>query len=358
MMKAAIMAGGSGTRLWPLSREDEPKQFHAVVGGESLLQQTFVRLRRLLAPEAIFVCTLDRYAEATLRQLPALPPENLIVEPSARNTGPAIGLVAVTLQHRFGDCTVATVAADHAVRRPEAFSRALAYAGKLVAEQPERIVTIGIRPTHPETGFGYIEMGDLLGSAGAETAYRVAQFVEKPSLETAERYVASGRYLWNASYFIWSTRWMLALFDRFLPEVAATLGDIAAHLGTDRVGDVVARAYESMPRVAVDTGIMEKAPNLVVIPAEMGWNDVGSWDAIHAELQEAADGVAAVGPHVGLDDRNVLVYSTGRLVATMGLEDVVVVVTEDAVLVCDKNRSQDLKKLMDRLRLAGREDVI
>jgi mannose-1-phosphate guanylyltransferase len=358
MMKAAIMAGGSGTRLWPLSREDQPKQFHALIGAESLLQQTFARLHRLLAPEAIFVCTLDRYADATLRQLPALPPENLIVEPAARNTGPAIGLVAATLQHRFGDCVVATVAADHAVRRPEAFATALASAGSLVAADPERIVTIGIRPTRPETGYGYIEAGELLGAAGTEPAYRVVQFVEKPSLETAERYVASGRYLWNASYFIWSSRWMLGLFDRFLPDVAATLAEITAHLGTARVGEVVAEAYRKMPRVAVDTGIMEKAPNLVVIPVEMGWNDVGSWDAIHEELQETAGGVAAVGPHVGLDDRNTLVYSTGRLVATMGLDNIVVVVTDDAVLVCDRNRSQDLKKLMDGLRLAGREDVI
>jgi mannose-1-phosphate guanylyltransferase len=357
-MKAAIMAGGSGTRLWPLSREDEPKQFHPLVGEESLLQQTFARLNRLLPAGEIFVCTLDRYADATLRQLPALPPENLIAEPAARNTGPAIGLVATTMQHRFGDTVVATVAADHAVRQPDAFCRALAFAERLVAEQPERIVTIGIRPVRPETGFGYIEMGEPVSESDAGTAYRVAQFVEKPSLETAERYVAAGNYLWNASYFVWSTRWMLSLFDRFLPDVAGALGSVAAHLGTARSADAVAEAYREMPRVAVDTGIMEKAPNMLVIPAEMGWNDVGSWEAIHEELRGSAAGVAAVGPHVGLDDQNVLVYSTDRLVATMGLDNIVIVVTGDAVLVCDKSRSQDLKKLMDRLRLAGREDVI
>src|SRR5437868_5586748 len=153
-MKAAIMAGGTGTRLWPLSRESQPKQFQPLVGEETLLQQTFARLRNLLSPEEIFVCTTDRYAETVCRQLPAMPPGNLVIEPAARNTGPAIGLIAATFQHRFGDTVVATLAADHSVRRPQEFARALRFAGSLVAEQPDRIVTVGIRPTHPEVGFG------------------------------------------------------------------------------------------------------------------------------------------------------------------------------------------------------------
>jgi mannose-1-phosphate guanylyltransferase len=244
------------------------------------------------------------------------------------------------------------------VRRPEAFCRALELAGRLVAEQPRRIVTIGIRPTRPEVGYGYIETGERVRSEDAGAAYHVARFVEKPSLPVAESYVASGRHLWNASYFIWQSGWMLELFARFLPEVASELERIAAHVGTEQERAVIADAYRKMPKVAVDTGIMERASDILVIPVEMGWNDVGSWEALYDELGDADGGVVAFGPHVGLEDRSSLVYSTGRLVATMGLENVVVVVTEDAVLVCDKSRSQDLKKLMDRLRLAGREDVI
>jgi mannose-1-phosphate guanylyltransferase len=357
-MKAVIMAGGTGTRLWPLSRESQPKQFQPLTGGETLLQQTFARLNRLLPPEEIYVCTTERYAEITCRQLPAMPSQNLIIEPAARNTGPAIGLIAATFQHRFGDTVVATLAADHVVREPEAFARALRFAGSLVAEQPERIVTVGIRPTHPEVGFGYIEMGGLVRSDEGGAAYHAAQFVEKPDLPTAERYLAGGAHLWNASYFVWSTRSMLKLFDRLLPDVAAGLARITASLDTDWESEILSDAYRVMPKVAIDTGIMEKAPNILVIPVEMGWNDVGSWEAIYEELQAGDGGVAAVGPHVGLEDKNTLVYTTGRLVATLGLDNVVVVVTEDAVLVCEKSRSQDLKKLMDRVRLAGREDVV
>jgi mannose-1-phosphate guanylyltransferase len=354
MIKAVIMAGGTGTRLWPVSREARPKQFQALLGDRSLLQQTFDRLRRLVPPSEIYVCTVAAYTEATREQLPELPAENLIIEPAARNTGPAIGLVAARLHHQFGDTIVATVAADHLVQRPEAFAEALELAAAAVAERPTAVVTIGIRPTRADTGYGYIRLGDLVRAGEHGAIYAVDQFVEKPDPQRADEFVASGRYLWNASYFVWSTARMLALLDLHLPEVSEGLRRIGAALGTVAEEQALRAAYGSMPKVAIDTGVMERADEVLVVPAEMGWSDVGSWERLHEVLRSDANGVAACGPHVGLDDRDCLFFASGRLIATLGLEDVVVVETEDAVLVCHKSRSGDLKQLMDRLRQAGR----
>jgi mannose-1-phosphate guanylyltransferase len=354
IMKAVIMAGGTGTRLWPISREARPKQFQALLGDRSLLQQTYDRLRGLVPASEVFVCTVEAYTAATREQLPELPAENLIIEPAARNTGPAIGLVATCLHHRFGDTVVATVAADHLVQRPEAFTQALELAAAAVAERPAAVATVGIRPTRADTGYGYIRIGERLRAEERGEIYQVEQFVEKPDAERAELFVASGRYLWNASYFVWSTARMLALVDRHLPDVAEGLRRIGRALGTPGEAEVLQAAYESMPKVAIDNGVMERADEVLVVPAEMGWSDVGSWDRLHEVLSTAPDGVVARGPHVGIDDRNCLFFTSGRLVATLGLEDVVVVETEDAVLVCHKSRSEDLKRLMDRLRQAGK----
>jgi mannose-1-phosphate guanylyltransferase len=348
------MAGGSGTRLWPVSRESRPKQFQRLVGDRSLLQQTCDRLLPVLSMADIHVCTIDAYAPLVRDQLPDLPAENLIVEPAARSTAPAMGLVALLMQRRYGETAVATIAADHVIRRPDAFAQALQAAFAAVRERPSAVVTIGIRPTFPDTGYGYIRMGGLVRAGEAGSVYAVEEFVEKPESERAREFVADGRYLWNASYFIWSTSRMLALLDRHVPEVAAGLKRIDAALGTAGEEMALREAYTAMPKVAIDTGVMERADDVLVIPAEMEWSDVGSWERLHEVLSAGTGDVVAIGPHVGLDDRDCLFYSEGRLIATLGLEDVVVVETDDAILVSHKSRSQDLKKLMDRLRQAGR----
>jgi mannose-1-phosphate guanylyltransferase len=352
-LKAAIMAGGTGTRLWPLSREGRPKQFHALGADRTLLQQTYDRLRRFLAPADLFVCTVERYVALTREQLPELPPENVLVEPAARNTGPAIGLVAAVLQQRCGDCRLATFAADHVVQRPEVFEAVVRLAAEAVTAEPEALVTIGIRPTRPETGFGYIEVGDAVEEPRG--IYRVRRFVEKPDQETAERYLASGQFLWNASYFLAHSARLLELYDRHLPELGAGLRRIGEAVGTPEEAQVIREEYRSLPKVSFDKGIVERAAAVRVVPAEMGWSDVGSWELIYDLLAAEPGATVSQGRHVGLDDQGCLVMAGERLVATLGLENVVVVDTGDALLVMNKARAQEVKQLMDCLRAAGEE---
>jgi len=359
MLKAAIMAGGTGTRLWPLSREASPKQFHALGGERTLLQQTYDRLRRLLEPDSLFVCTVERYVPLTREQLPELPPANVIVEPAARNTGPPIGLVAATLHRRCGECVIATVAADHVVQRPEAFAAAVRRAADVVAVDPAALVTIGLRPTRAETGFGYIELGEPDEGAGPGLpVHRVRRFVEKPDRETAEQYVAGGRHLWNASYFVCGSGRLLELYDRHLPEVGAALQRIGTAIGTSEEENVLRESYRDLPKIAFDRGIVERADGVRVVPAEMGWSDVGSWELLYDVLAEAPGETVSRGPHVGVEDRGCLVFARDRLVATLGLEDVIVVDTGDALLVMNKARAQEVKKLMDHLRAAGQEPLL
>jgi mannose-1-phosphate guanylyltransferase len=353
------MAGGTGTRMWPLSRGATPKQFHALGGERTLLQQTYDRLRRFLAPDDLFVCTVERYVALVRSQLPELPEEHVLVEPAARNTGPAIGLVAATLQRRCGECVIATVAADHVVTRPEAFEAAMRLAAAAVAAEPRALVTIGLRPTRPETGFGYIEVGEAVPLDGQEgPVHRVRRFVEKPDRPTAEAYVAGGRHLWNASYFVCGSSRLLELYDRHLPEVGAALREIGRAIGTPDEAGVIQEAYRRMPKVAFDRGIVEQADEVQVVPAEMGWSDVGSWELLYDVLAEAPGANVSRGCHVGVDDSGCMVLAGDRLVATVGLENIVIVDTGDALLVLNKAHAQEVKKLMDSLRAAGQEPLL
>jgi len=359
-MYVAILAGGVGTRLWPRSRQSQPKQFSDVTGaGRTMIQSTVDRLGDLVRNDQIYVVTGQRYAELTATQLPHISQENIIVEPSGRNTAPAIGLACVRLRRRDPDAVVAFLHADHAIPGVEQFQAALRRAAE--AARAGYIVTLGIQPDSPHTGYGYIrrsgELSDL--SPNGLPVYAVERFLEKPDRDTATTFLAEGGYYWNGGIFVCQVQHMLDEFARQLPEVMDGLECIDAtltHPGDD--ASSFASIWETLPSISIDHGIMEGAARVAMTPLDAGWNDVGSWDAL--EVVRASDGscnCVAKGEALALDSCGNIVFSE-KLVALVGVDDLVVVDTGDALLVGKKNQMQDVKKVVEQLQEQGRADLL
>ncbi|MGI8867691.1 MAG: mannose-1-phosphate guanylyltransferase [Mycobacteriales bacterium] len=354
---AVIPAGGSGTRLWPLSRSAAPKFFHDLAGaGTTLLQDTVSRLGPVAGPGSTYVVTGAAHAAEVARQLAELPAGQILVEPAPRDSAPAIGLAATLIARRDPDAVMGSFAADHLVRDERAFVAAVHAAAAAAAEG--YLVTIGLTPTEPETGYGYIKPGGALSTGGAVLA---EEFKEKPDLATARSYVRAG-YLWNASMFIWRVDVFCEELHRQLPDLAAGLDRIAdAWDGPDRDA-VLAEVWASLPKTNVDQGVMEDAARrgrVATVPASIGWDDIGDWDTL-AGVLPARDGVATIGsgPVLAIDSTDSLVVAAGdRLVAAVGIKDVVVVDTPDAVLVCARDHAQSVKALVDRLKADDRADL-
>lgn len=352
-----ILAGGSGTRLWPLSRREHPKQLLPLVGERSLLRRTADRLLPLVAPERIFILTAPAYAEGIAEQLPEIPQANVWIEPSPKGTAPALGLAAMRLAKRVSGARVmVSVHADHMVADEESFRNAIRAA--VATARRGFLVTVGIVPSHPETGFGYIERGDPMGCEHGISVYRVARFTEKPILAKAQEFVASGRYYWNSGYFAWTLESILAEYQRLLPELSTHLDAVSAVSASP---SEAADTWQQIKPVSIDVGIMEQARQVAVAPAEMGWSDVGSWAAIYDVLAKDADGnvAAGQGEHVAIGTTNTLVQSqTPRLIATIGVEGLVIVDTGDALLVMDRARAQEVGALVEWLRAHGRGELL
>lgn len=351
---AVIMAGGVGSRLWPRSRNETPKQFLDLLGDRTLLQATVDRILPLIPLDRLLIITGADHADAVLSQVPGLPGENLVLEPGPRNTAPCIGLAATVLRQRDPGALMAVFPADHAIARSGEFRHAIAAAGRLAAAG--YLVTLGITPNQPHVGYGYIQRGEPLGNALDLPAYRVRRFAEKPSLATAQQFLESGEYFWNAGIFVWQASRILAEIRGLLPELDAQLGQVSAAWGTDRQAGVLAEAWEQVPRISIDYGIMEKAAQVAVLPVDIGWDDVGNWSAL-AELADEdgrGNAVHGSGQHILLDTANSYVYTcTGRLVAAVGLEGWIVVDTPDAVLICPKDRAQAVREIVQQLKEEG-----
>jgi mannose-1-phosphate guanylyltransferase len=361
-MFGVILAGGVGTRLWPRSRTAQPKQFVDIIGnGRTLIQATTDRIRGLIVPEQMYVITGAQYAGLATEQLPEIPPDQIVAEPSGRNTGPAIGLACVHIMRRDPNGIVAIMHSDHAIADSDQFRTTLARAADGAREG--YIVTLGIHPTSPHTGFGYIKCGSQLsiGSSSSLPIHSVEGFVEKPDLETADRFLASGNYYWNGGFFISRVDRMMAEFERQLPQVYAQLAAIERGLDQGyRMGHpILDLAWDAMPNISIDHGIMEGAANVAVVPLHAGWNDIGSWDALEAILQRDDTGNLVVKGNISaVDSQRNIVYSEKQIVALVGVEDLVVVDTGDTLLVGHKQQMQSVKMLVERLRDQGRNEVL
>ncbi len=349
---ASILAGGGGTRLWPLSRSEQPKHLLNLYSEDTLLTETCVRLQPLIAPDHVMAITVADHAQTVLEHLPGVPRNNIVIEPRGRSTGPCVGLMATLIHKRDPEAIMVSLHSDHAIQDREGFLSVLRAA--IRASEDNHLVTVGIVPRGPETGYGYIRRGDLLGQAVGQDVYRVERFTEKPDRPTAQSFVESGRYYWNSGIFVWKVTAILAEVKRLMPGLHAQLMEIEPALDTPRQAKVIERVWQAVKSVPVDVGIMEQADDVVVIPADIGWSDVGSWTSVADLAQADADGNVLQGEHVTLDCQDTFVHSSGRLVAAVGLEGMIVVETEDAVLVCPRARAQEVKRIVERLRQEGK----
>lgn len=354
---AVIPAGGSGTRLWPVSRAGRPKFLLPLPGPRTMLQETVARLGPLCDLARLFVITGAAHADEVQRQLPALDPEHVVVEPLARGSGPAIGLGAALALRRDPDAIVGSFAADHVVTEPAVFVQTVQAA--IEVARAGYLVTIGIEPSYPETGYGYICAGSPLGCFAGLEASTVAQFKEKPDYQTAGDYVASGRYLWNASMFVWQARALLAEMHRLLPDLAAALETIAAAWDTPERDAVLAAVWPTIAEVTIDHGILERSDRVAVVPGRFGWTDLGDWHGFGKVVGEEASANLAVNAEIlALDATGAVVYGNKRLVALLGVENLVIVDTEDALLICDRSRAQEVRHIVEELKRRGSTGLI
>lgn len=347
-----IMAGGTGTRLWPLSRKNDPKQFQALVSTKTLLEETYERALTIVPHECIYISTGTKYQERVAHLLPNLPAENILIEPESKNTAPAIALSTALIASRFPEAHIATIASDHVIYNEDEFTSVFTAAFQAVADYPEAIVTVGINPTRPDTNFGYIQMGDEKTTIENHKVFSVANFKEKPDATTAEKYLADWSYLWNAGYFIFSAQSFLDWCESYTPEIVTGIEDILATSDSKKQAEI----YATLPAVPVEPAIIENLPpeKRLVIPSALEWSDVGNWATLLEELQKLSGESVITGPeHIDIGSTHTLVKQSGekRFIGTIGLKDTIIIDTGDALLVAHKDAvATDIKDLLEKIK--------
>jgi mannose-1-phosphate guanylyltransferase len=358
VIHGVIMVGGSGTRLWPVSRAKRPKQTMKVGSPDSLLVGSYARAKELAGEEAVLFVATEALGSVIRGEVPGLSDASLVLEPEGRDTAACIGLAAVHVLHRDPEGVMVVMPADHLIRPVDGFA-AVAKAAADVAWKERSLVTIGIVPRGPATSFGYIHRGAKLGLEVGRPAHAVKGFREKPDAPTAREYVDSGEYYWNSGIFAWRADVILKEIEAHLPEHHARLMQIAEKIGTPEEAEVTRHVYHDIPKISIDYGVMERAEKVAVVEADFSWDDVGSWTAYAAHLKRDADGNDTEGEFIGIDCRDCIVVSPpGKPVAAVGIKDLVVIDTPDALFICPRSRDQDVKRIVAKLKEAGREELL
>ncbi|MBL8815364.1 MAG: mannose-1-phosphate guanylyltransferase [Planctomyces sp.] len=358
MLHAVIMAGGSGTRFWPQSRHQVPKQLLRLAGERTMIQQTVDRGISWASGVRTWIVTNAAQAGRTSEQLPEVPKANILVEPAARNTAPCVGLAAVRLLVDDPDAIMFVMPADHVIQPVEAFTQAVEKACQLVEQSPERLVLFGVTPTFPSTGYGYIERGEMIG-AGTPPVFSVASFREKPKVEVAEEYLRTGRYYWNCGIFCWKASTIMKLIQEHEPEIHGLLMKIADAYRRGDSEAVIAAEFPRMRSISIDYAVLERAAGVTVMEAPFQWDDVGSWLAVPRLNGVDTEGNTVDGPYCGVSTKNCIIRSSGNhLIATLGVSDLIIVHTPDATLVAHSSESERIKELLVKLQADGRTDYL
>lgn len=353
-----MMAGGVGARFWPRSRRSTPKQVLNIVGENSMIQDTYLRLDGLVDDDHIMVVTTAAQKEVIQQQLPQLDESAFILEPFGRNTAPCIGLAALHAMHRDPEAVMVVLPADHLIDDQEEFQQAIRLATAFAIEQGG-LLTMGITPTGPATGYGYIQAGDVVREQDAFSIHRVRSFAEKPDISTAYRFLDSGDFYWNSGMFVWRASTILREISDKLPDIYEQLLEIKAVIGKPGYAMVLERMYAAMKSISIDFGVMQEAENVFMIPTEMGWNDVGSWSTVYDITPKDQQGHAAVCQSlIGHEAANSYVYAPEKVVALVGVENLIVVDTGDALLICHRDKAQNVREAVDMLQKRGQKNVL
>ncbi|MBC2581575.1 mannose-1-phosphate guanylyltransferase [Clostridium sp. DJ247] len=358
MIHAVIMAGGKGERFWPRSRQKMPKQLLSLTDdGKTMIQLTVERVNSLCGYENTYIVTNSDYSGIIKEQLPQVSEDNIIIEPMGKNTAPCIGLAAINIAKKDPDGVMIVLPSDHLIKNNILFLKTLKSAVEQ-AQKGENLITIGITPAYAETGYGYINFEEETDSLSAYASFKVKKFVEKPDKKKAEEYLVSGDYLWNSGMFVWKVSTILKNIKTHMPDLYEGLIKISETLDTDTEDNVLLQEYSKFEGISIDYGIMEKAENIYTIPGNFGWDDVGSWTALERVQVSDELGNIIKGNAVSIDTKNCIIQGGNKLLATIGIEDIVIVDTDDATLICSKDKCQDIKKLLNELRLLKKDSYL